>query len=142
MNLTSQQEGPLGNEEEEEDAVHLTEPGAEQEDDEELGDEVQSQSSSSSEDYIIVLPECFDTSRPLSDSMYSAAPWQPGPGQGAEDEPRMESKQEPTEAGTGTGTGTGLPAGESPLQEHIPSPFPEAFQTLEMTGLLPAPPRY
>ncbi|XP_063107723.1 next to BRCA1 gene 1 protein isoform X2 [Cavia porcellus] len=142
LNLTSQQEGPLGNEEEEEDAVHLTEPGAEQEDDEELGDEVQSQSSSSSEDYIIVLPECFDTSRPLSDSMYSAAPWQPGPGQGAEDEPRMESKQEPTEAGTGTGTGTGLPAGESPLQEHIPSPFPEAFQTLEMTGLLPAPPRH
>ncbi|XP_037545222.1 next to BRCA1 gene 1 protein [Nematolebias whitei] len=28
-------------------------------------------SSSSSEDYIIILPDCFDTSRPLGDSMYS-----------------------------------------------------------------------
>ncbi|NXY35955.1 NBR1 protein, partial [Pomatorhinus ruficollis] len=42
-------------------------------------DDVQSQcSSASSEDYIIVLPECFDTSRPLGDSMYSSALSQPG----------------------------------------------------------------
>ena len=27
-------------------------------------------SSASSEDYIIILPDCFDTSRPLGDSMY------------------------------------------------------------------------
>ncbi|XP_066484375.1 next to BRCA1 gene 1 protein isoform X2 [Tiliqua scincoides] len=37
-------------------------------------DEVRSQASStSSEDYIIILPECFDTSRPLGESMYSSA---------------------------------------------------------------------
>uniref|UniRef100_A0A8C5RSM2 Next to BRCA1 gene 1 protein n=1 Tax=Laticauda laticaudata TaxID=8630 RepID=A0A8C5RSM2_LATLA len=35
-------------------------------------DEVNSQASSFSEDYI-VLPECFDTSRPLGESMYSSA---------------------------------------------------------------------
>ncbi|XP_042692519.1 next to BRCA1 gene 1 protein isoform X4 [Centrocercus urophasianus] len=41
-------------------------------------DDVQSQgSSSSSEDYIIILPECFDTSRPLGESMYSSALSQP-----------------------------------------------------------------
>ncbi|XP_068068358.1 next to BRCA1 gene 1 protein isoform X6 [Anomalospiza imberbis] len=42
-------------------------------------DDDQSQcSSASSEDYIIILPECFDTSRPLGDSMYSSALSQPG----------------------------------------------------------------
>ncbi|XP_062293894.1 next to BRCA1 gene 1 protein isoform X4 [Scomber scombrus] len=35
-------------------------------------------SSTSSEDYIIILPDCFDTSRPLGDSMYSSALSQPG----------------------------------------------------------------
>ncbi|KAI6072620.1 Next to BRCA1 gene 1 protein isoform X2 [Aix galericulata] len=50
-------------------------------DDEDEGDDkddVQSQgSSASSEDYIIILPECFDTSRPLGESMYSSALSQP-----------------------------------------------------------------
>ncbi|XP_075702937.1 next to BRCA1 gene 1 protein isoform X2 [Rhinoderma darwinii] len=42
--------------------------------DEHQSDEVESQASSdSSEDYIIILPECFDTSRPLGESMYSSA---------------------------------------------------------------------
>ncbi|XP_068120526.1 next to BRCA1 gene 1 protein isoform X1 [Hyperolius riggenbachi] len=37
-------------------------------------DEVESQASSDScEDYIIILPECFDTSKPLGESMYSSA---------------------------------------------------------------------
>lgn len=50
--------------------------GDEEEDDK---DDVQSQcSSASSEDYIIILPECFDTTRPLGDSMYSSALSQPG----------------------------------------------------------------
>ncbi|XP_072298445.1 next to BRCA1 gene 1 protein [Eucyclogobius newberryi] len=35
-------------------------------------------SSTSSEDYIIILPDCFDTSRPLGDSMYSSALSEPG----------------------------------------------------------------
>ncbi|MBN3323524.1 NBR1 protein, partial [Atractosteus spatula] len=57
--------------------------GSEREGDEEMAqddeDEVQSQgSSASSEDYIIILPDCFDTSRPLGESMYSSALSQPG----------------------------------------------------------------
>uniref|UniRef100_A0A8B9GJI5 Next to BRCA1 gene 1 protein n=1 Tax=Amazona collaria TaxID=241587 RepID=A0A8B9GJI5_9PSIT len=41
-------------------------------------DDIQSQgSSASSEDYIIILPECFDTSRPLGESMYCSALSQP-----------------------------------------------------------------
>uniref|UniRef100_A0A669EV37 NBR1 autophagy cargo receptor b n=1 Tax=Oreochromis niloticus TaxID=8128 RepID=A0A669EV37_ORENI len=32
-------------------------------------------SSTSSEDYIIILPDCFDTSRPLGESMYRYEPW-------------------------------------------------------------------
>ncbi|XP_072224395.1 next to BRCA1 gene 1 protein isoform X3 [Leuresthes tenuis] len=35
-------------------------------------------SSTSSEDYIIILPDCFDTSRPLGESMYSSALSHPG----------------------------------------------------------------
>ncbi|XP_030638842.1 next to BRCA1 gene 1 protein [Chanos chanos] len=35
-------------------------------------------SSASSEDYIIILPDCFDTSRPLGESMYSSALSQAG----------------------------------------------------------------
>ncbi|XP_065711996.2 next to BRCA1 gene 1 protein isoform X1 [Patagioenas fasciata] len=62
----------------------------EEEDDDK--DDVQSQgSSASSEDYIIILPECFDTSRPLGESLYSSALSQPSlektgePETGAED---------------------------------------------------------
>lgn len=41
-------------------------------------DEVSSQvSSASSEDYIVILPDCFDTSRPLGESMYSSTMSQP-----------------------------------------------------------------
>lgn len=35
-------------------------------------------SSTSSEDYIIILPDCFDTSRPLGESMYRYVPCQLG----------------------------------------------------------------
>ncbi|NWZ28782.1 NBR1 protein, partial [Asarcornis scutulata] len=65
-------------------------------------DDVQSQgSSASSEDYIIILPECFDTSRPLGESMYSSALSQPslektgetetGAGQDGGSQPEMHS---------------------------------------------------
>ncbi|XP_060111646.1 next to BRCA1 gene 1 protein [Heteronotia binoei] len=48
-------------------------------------DEVHSQvSSTSSEDYVVILPECFDTSRPLGESMYSSALSQPSSEKGAE----------------------------------------------------------
>ncbi|NXW77740.1 NBR1 protein, partial [Hirundo rustica] len=57
-------------------------------------DDVQSQcSSASSEDYIIILPECFDTSRPLGDSMYSSALSQPGVEKPGEPEAVAESPE-------------------------------------------------
>ncbi|NXU97325.1 NBR1 protein, partial [Cettia cetti] len=57
-------------------------------------DDVQSQcSSASSEDYIIILPECFDTSRPLGDSMYSSALSQPGLEKTGEPETAAESPE-------------------------------------------------
>ncbi|XP_034567946.1 next to BRCA1 gene 1 protein isoform X2 [Notolabrus celidotus] len=55
-----------------------SEEGGEKED-EEKREGIRSRSSStSSEDYIIILPDCFDTSRPLGESMYSSALSQPG----------------------------------------------------------------
>lgn len=51
-------------------------------------DDVRSQASSaSSEDYIIILPECFDTSRPLGESLYSSALSQPLASPGGESHP-------------------------------------------------------
>ncbi|NWV66628.1 NBR1 protein, partial [Malurus elegans] len=58
-------------------------------------DDVQSQcSSASSEDYIIILPECFDTSRPLGESMYSSALSQPGLEKTGEPETVAENPEE------------------------------------------------
>lgn len=46
--------------------------------DAEAAKEIRSRTSSaSSEDYIIILPDCFDTTRPLGESMYSSALSQP-----------------------------------------------------------------
>ncbi|NXF85478.1 NBR1 protein, partial [Eubucco bourcierii] len=62
--------------------------------DEEDKDDVQSQgSSASSEDYIIILPECFDTSRPLGESMYSSALSQPSLEKTGEPETRAETPE-------------------------------------------------
>ncbi|CAL1599983.1 unnamed protein product [Knipowitschia caucasica] len=71
--------------EKDEEAVVLngTETNEEEKDEQANGaedwDEVSSQTSSvsSCDDYIIVLPDCFDTSRPLGASMYSSALSQP-----------------------------------------------------------------
>ncbi|NXW53853.1 NBR1 protein, partial [Eurystomus gularis] len=84
-------------------------------------DDVQSQgSSASSEDYIIVLPECFDTSRPLGESMYSSALSQPS----------LEKTGEPE-------TGAEKPAGGSQLQTHSVSDILTASQTLAVVPLTP-----
>ncbi|KAA0705645.1 BRCA1 gene 1 protein [Triplophysa tibetana] len=50
-------------------------------------------SSASSEDYIIILPDCFDTTRPLGESMYSSAMSQPEeePAEGAIEGEKLES---------------------------------------------------
>ncbi|XP_011922538.1 PREDICTED: next to BRCA1 gene 1 protein-like isoform X1 [Cercocebus atys] len=134
MKFALPEEGPLGDEREE--IVHITEEEAvmeeeEEEEEEELKDEVQSQSSASSEDYIIILPECFDTSRPLGDSMYSSALSQPGLERGAEGEPGVEAGQEPAEAGER------LPGGENQPQEHSISDILMTSQTLETVPLIP-----
>ncbi|KAJ8264618.1 hypothetical protein GJAV_G00151340 [Gymnothorax javanicus] len=71
-------------------AIDPARPREEEEGDEEH-DEVRSQgSSTSSEDYIIILPDCFDTSRPLGESLYSSALSQPGNEGGAETEAEAE----------------------------------------------------
>ncbi|XP_028712721.1 next to BRCA1 gene 1 protein isoform X4 [Peromyscus leucopus] len=118
------EEGPLGDEREE--IVHIAE-----EEEEELQDEVESQSSASSEDYIIILPECFDTSRPLGDSMYSSALSQPGLERGAEGQPGIEAGQEPAEALER------LPEGESQPQEQSISDILTTSQTLDTVPLVP-----
>ncbi|XP_063044535.1 next to BRCA1 gene 1 protein-like isoform X2 [Engraulis encrasicolus] len=64
-------------------------------------------SSASSEDYIIILPDCFDTSRPLGESMYSSALSQPGEGDGDS----LESCQGGAEGETTTGMGVGVVEG-------------------------------
>ncbi|NXY57364.1 NBR1 protein, partial [Callaeas wilsoni] len=84
-------------------------------------DDVQSQcSSASSEDYIIILPECFDTSRPLGDSMYSSALSQPG----------LEKTGEPETAAEN-------PEGGSQPQLHRVSDVLTTSQTLAAVPLTP-----
>ncbi|XP_072795372.1 next to BRCA1 gene 1 protein isoform X2 [Vicugna pacos] len=130
MKFASPGEGPLGDEREE--IVHIAEEEAVvEEEDDELKDEVQSQSSASSEDYIIILPECFDTSRPLGDSMYSSALSQPGLERGAEGEPGVEAGQEPAEAGEST------PGGENQPPGHSINDILMTSQTLDTVPLTP-----
>ncbi|NXJ53078.1 NBR1 protein, partial [Spizaetus tyrannus] len=91
----------------------------EEEDDDK--DDVQSQgSSASSEDYIIILPECFDTSRPLGESMYSSALSQPS----------LEKRGEPE-------TGAENPEGGSQLQIHSVSDTLTTSPTLAIVPLTP-----
>lgn len=123
------EEGPRGDEREE--IVHIVEEEVVEEEEEVQDEEVQSQSSASSEDYIIILPECFDTSRPLGDSMYSSALSQPGLERGAEGEPGIESGQEPTYARER------LPERESQPQEQSISDILTTSQPLDTVPLVP-----
>ncbi|NXL11462.1 NBR1 protein, partial [Mesembrinibis cayennensis] len=85
-------------------------------------DDVQSQgSSASSEDYIIILPECFDTSRPLGESMYSSALSQPS----------LDKTGEPE-------TGAENPEGGSQPQISV-SDILTTSQTLAVVPLAPEP---
>uniref|UniRef100_A0A663ML68 Next to BRCA1 gene 1 protein n=1 Tax=Athene cunicularia TaxID=194338 RepID=A0A663ML68_ATHCN len=83
-------------------------------------DDVQSQASASSEDYIIILPECFDTSRPLGESMYSSALSQPS----------LEKAGEPE-------TGTENPKGGSQSEIQRVSDTLTTSQTLAVVPLTP-----
>ncbi|XP_020828284.1 next to BRCA1 gene 1 protein isoform X2 [Phascolarctos cinereus] len=103
----------------------------EEEEEEELKDEVRSQGSSSSEDYIIILPECFDTSRPLGESMYSSALSQPGLERLMEVEQVVKTEQQPAEACGG------LPQGENQQQGHSINDILTTSQTLDAVLLTP-----
>ncbi|XP_043856997.1 next to BRCA1 gene 1 protein isoform X2 [Dromiciops gliroides] len=104
----------------------------EEKEEEELKDEVRSQgSSASSEDYIIILPECFDTSRPLGESMYSSALSQPGLERLMEIEQVVKDEQEPAEAYEG------LPGEENQLQVHSINDILTTSQTLDAVLLTP-----
>uniref|UniRef100_A0A8C6EC51 NBR1 autophagy cargo receptor n=1 Tax=Moschus moschiferus TaxID=68415 RepID=A0A8C6EC51_MOSMO len=129
MKFVSPEERPLADEREE--IVQIAEEEAVVEEEDELKDEVRSQSSASSEDYIIILPECFDTSRPLGDSMYSSALSQPGLERGAEGEPGIEAGQEPVE------TGERPPGGENQPQGHNINDILMTSQTLDTVPLTP-----
>ncbi|NXF65038.1 NBR1 protein, partial [Ciccaba nigrolineata] len=84
-------------------------------------DDVESQgSSASSEDYIIILPECFDTSRPLGESMYSSAL----------SHPSLEKTGEPE-------TGPENPEGGSQSQIQRVSDILTTSQTLAVVPLTP-----
>nr|XP_048686088.1 next to BRCA1 gene 1 protein isoform X1 [Caretta caretta] len=94
---------------------------AEYEQEGDVKDEVQSQvSSASSEDYIIILPECFDTSRPLGESMYSSALSQPSLERAIDAEMEMV-----------------IPEGESQPQVHNINDILTTSQTLDAVPLTP-----
>ncbi|XP_039372312.1 next to BRCA1 gene 1 protein isoform X7 [Mauremys reevesii] len=94
---------------------------AEYEEEEDFKDEDQSQvSSASSEDYIIILPECFDTSRPLGESMYSSALSQPS-----------------LERAIDTDMEMVIPEGESQPQVHNINDILTTSQTLDAVLLTP-----
>ncbi|XP_075436312.1 next to BRCA1 gene 1 protein isoform X2 [Ascaphus truei] len=88
-----------------------------------LLDEIESQGScDSTEDYIIVLPECFDTSRPIGESMYSSALSETGG-----------DKESGTESAEDDGTG----GGANLLQAHSINDILTTSQTLDAVPLTP-----
>uniref|UniRef100_A0A087YHY2 NBR1 autophagy cargo receptor a n=1 Tax=Poecilia formosa TaxID=48698 RepID=A0A087YHY2_POEFO len=99
-------------------------------------DEVSSQTSSvsSSDDYIIVLPDCFDTSRPLGESMYSSAMSQPdtaaasATAASSTDPDQEQEKDEPCNF---------EPCREAPLMESSVNQMLCASQTLDAVTLTP-----
>ncbi|KAL0984183.1 hypothetical protein UPYG_G00138230 [Umbra pygmaea] len=107
-------------------------------------DEVSSQlstwSSSSCDDYVIVLPDCFDTNRPLGGSMYSSALSEPVATASLEPEPGALARATPEGAGQ-----EGADTAATGLQDPIDSSVNQmlcASQTLDAVLLTPevAPP--
>ncbi|KFQ80713.1 Next to BRCA1 1 [Phaethon lepturus] len=123
-NSTSKKEAKIGQSEamtENYCASPWSDTGNSDEEEDDDKDDVQSQgSSASSEDYIIILPECFDTSRPLGESMYSSALSQPSLEKTGERE-----------------TGAENPEGGSQTQIHSVSGILTTSQTLAVVPLTP-----
>ncbi|KAJ7313451.1 hypothetical protein JRQ81_004833 [Phrynocephalus forsythii] len=94
-------------------------------------DEVCSQASStSSEDYIIILPECFDTTRPLGESMYSSALSQPSSEKVAEASATPEGESRPLGRSIGDILTTSQTLDEVPLTPQIVEPQPTRCLTV------------
>ncbi|XP_020651700.3 next to BRCA1 gene 1 protein isoform X1 [Pogona vitticeps] len=94
-------------------------------------DEVCSQASStSSEDYIIILPECFDTSRPLGESMYSSALSHPSLEKVAEASATPAGESRPLGRSIGDILTTSQTLDEVPLTPQIVEPRPTRCLTL------------
>lgn len=108
-------------------------------------DEVSSQistlSSSSCEDYVIVLPDCFDTSRPLVEPTYSSALSEPVTAAAAEQEEDSDSEHEELDRATPEGErqeGAGAAAlvTEAPIHSSV-NQMLCASQTLDTVPLIP-----
>ncbi|XP_071248005.1 next to BRCA1 gene 1 protein-like isoform X1 [Salvelinus alpinus] len=108
-------------------------------------DEVSSQistlSSSSCEDYVIVLPDCFDTSRPLGESMYSSALSEPVTTAAAEQEEDSDSEREELDRATPEGerqeaAGAAALVTEAPIHSSV-NQMLCASQTLDAVPLTP-----
>nr|XP_028557952.1 next to BRCA1 gene 1 protein isoform X2 [Podarcis muralis] len=110
----------------------LLQDGAESSDGEtedDAKDEVCSQASStSSEDYIIILPECFDTSRPLGESMYSSALSQPSLEKVAEASASPAGENQPSAHSINDMLTTSQTLDEVPLTPQILEPQPSRYQ--------------
>lgn len=131
---------------EDESYVEIEEEKEHEEEDERADwDEVSSQistlSSSSCEDYVIVLPDCFDTSRPLGESMYSSALSEPVTAAAAEQEEDSDSEHEELDRATPEGErqeGAGAAAlvTEAPIHSSV-NQMLCASQTLDTVPLIP-----
>ncbi|XP_029430110.1 next to BRCA1 gene 1 protein isoform X2 [Rhinatrema bivittatum] len=126
-------------------AVNSTELGVDlgqEEDEDDVKDEVQSQgSSASSEDYIIILPECFDTSRPLGESMYSSALSEAGSAEAgqAKDAAAATGRNRHRADNINDILTTSQTLDEVPLTPEVVTPFPQLPQNSAPLQDLPLP---
>ncbi|XP_030076282.1 next to BRCA1 gene 1 protein isoform X2 [Microcaecilia unicolor] len=129
--------------------LKISELGQE-EDESNLKDEVESQgSSASSEDYVIILPECFDTSRPLGESMYSSALSEAGTAEagqavtGAEDTVAAATGSRPEAHSINDILMTSQTLDQVPLTPEVVTPSPQLQQNLTpLQDFLPSEPEF
>ena len=87
----------------EEEKEHEEEEEEERADGDEVSSQISTLSSSSCEDYVIVLPNCFDTSRPLDESTYSSTLSEPVTTAAVEQEAAPDSEPEELDRATPEG---------------------------------------
>lgn len=77
----------------------------------------QTSSVSSCDDYIIVLPDCFDTSRPLGESMYSSAMSQPDTAAMTSADPDVQQEEEEEDSKSESGRAAPLSGRQERTEE-------------------------